>query len=431
MRTLIRDVRIVDSKRDERASLLLEGGLISAVIPSGSLEETHLLERAGNDTQVLYPASHLVLMPAFIELHAHFRDPGYPAKETLESACLAAVAGGYTTVVCMANTKPIMDNKDDAENLKMRSESLGLIDLYPCLSLTRGMHGTDSAHLNDAPSPSVVRMLSDDGLDVADDKVFLDAMNRAAELKLPVSCHCDCGGEEAREARETVATPAEISRIEEDRGTARVLDLAQNTDCHVHIAHVSTRAAIGLVRKAKRFPRISCEVTPHHLALNEDDARELGIQTGGKVAPPLRSDDDRQALRDAIFDGTVDAIATDHAPHTKTDKESGSPGFSGLETAFSVCHAELVESGLISLKRLSALMSAQPARILGLTDRGNLQPGMRADLVLVDTTAGWTVDPATLRTRGKNTPFAGRAMKARVLATIRSGRFVYDHLETP
>jgi dihydroorotase len=156
----------------------------------------------------------------------------------------------------------------------------------------------------------------------------------------------------------------------------------------------------------------------------------LGIQTGGKVAPPLRSDDDRQALRDAILDGTVDAIATDHAPHTGSDKESGSPGFSGLETAFAVCHAELVESGLISLKRLSALMSAQPAHILGLKDRGNLQPGMRADLVLVDTTASWSVNPSALRTRGKNTPFAGHAMKARVLATIRSGRFVYDKLDT-
>jgi dihydroorotase len=380
---------------------------------------------------VLHPASHLVLMPAFVELHAHFRDPGYPAKETLESACLAAVAGGYTTVVCMANTKPIMDNKDDAANLKTRAESLGLIDLYPCLSLTRGMHGTDSSHLKDAPSPSVVRMLSDDGLDVADDKVFLAAMNRAAELDLPVSCHCDFGGEEAREARETVSTPAEISRIEEDRGTARALDLARETDCRVHIAHVSTRVAIGLVRQAKRSPHITCEITPHHLALNEDDARALGILSDGKVAPPLRSDDDRKALREAIVDGTVDAIATDHAPHTKTDKESGNPGFSGLETAFAVCHAELVESGLISLKRLSALMSARPAKILGLTDRGNLQPGMRADLVLVDPTCNWTVDPAALRTRGKNTPFAGRAMKARVLATIRSGRFVYDHLETP
>ena len=440
MRTLIRNVRIVDAETDMIGSVLIEGGCIVAVAQEGRGTELGEADRIidGQGLENRSSVPRLTLMPAFVELHAHFRDPGYPEKETLESGCLAAVAGGYGTVVCMANTKPVMDEPAAAMALKVRADALGLIDLYPALSLTKGMEGNDISHLarlNEAHG--AVRLLSEDGKDVSDAETFLKALRSAAQLGIPVSCHCDAGGSEAAAAKAAGAPRRVWSRIEENVATARALSLGQRSSCHIHIAHVSTKEAVAAVREAKgRLPRdraftlLTAEATPHHLALTEVDAERLGEEGPGRVNPSLRHDEDRSAVIEGLLDGTIDAIATDHAPHTKVDKAAGAPGFTGLETAFGICMTELVNSELLDLKRLSALMSSVPARILGLEDRGRIAAGFRADLVIVDTEGEWTVTTQALRSRGKNTPFLGHRLQGKIVMTMHQGHIVYERSES-
>jgi dihydroorotase len=318
----------------------------------------------------------------------------------------------------MANTNPVTDTLAAAAALKARSDTLGLIDLYPAMSLTKGMEGKELSDVDLLDEwnrhsgfwPCVL-MLSEDGRDIADDDLFVKALRAAAQAGIPVSCHCDRDGENA--------------------ATARVLKLAGETGARVHIAHVSTKEAAAMVAAAKReYPGlITAEVTPHHFFLTRKRAGELGQDTFGKVAPPLRSEADRDAVFEGLLDissNIIDAIATDHAQHTDADKEAGAPGFSGLETAFAVSCTAIVQSGEGDLCSLSRLMSATPARILGLNDRGTLESGKRADLVIVNPETRWTVDKAALRSRGKNTPFDGMELSGIVLSTILGGKTVYE-----
>ncbi|GHV86610.1 hypothetical protein AGMMS50230_22180 [Spirochaetia bacterium] len=254
--------------------------------------------------------------------------------------------------------------------------------------------------------------------------LFLAALAEARRTGLAVSCHCDLNGENA--------------------AVNRAIEFAEQSGARLHIAHVSTKEAAEAVRRAKkRGLAVSCEVTPHHLALTEKDAETLETETHGKVSPPLRSEEDRRAIIAAIADGTVDAIATDHAPHTRADKQNGAPGFTGLETAFAVCYSVLAAASfpgqaagasLIDLSKLSSLMSAAPARLLGLGSnadnvsaaRGLVLPGFRADFCLVNTTAKWMVQPAAFMSRGKNSPFAGKELQGSIVMTIRGGSIVFD-----
>jgi dihydroorotase len=297
--------------------------------------------------------------------------------------------------------------------------------------MSRGLAGRDDSHLDDLEAilagadGSGIRVLSDDGKDLADEALLLAVFRRAAMLDLLASCHCELPGSAS-------------DREAEIRGVERAIALGREAGCRLHIAHVSTRESIELVRRAKAEAqaaaapgtasfRLSCEATPHHLALNSAAAQLLGAHSHGRVNPGLRDEDDRLAVIEGLRDGSIDAIATDHAPHSAADKAGGAPGFSGLETAFALSSSTLGPLGF-DLSRLSALMSAVPARILGLTDRGRLDPGMRADLVLVDPDEVWTVDPDRLRSRGKNTPIAGRHLRGRIRLTIHDGRIVYDEL---
>jgi dihydroorotase len=291
-------------------------------------------------------------------------------------------------------------------------------------------------------------MLSEDGRDVADDRLFLAAMREARRLGLPVSCHCNFGGTEA-EAAKRAGQPRNVwSRIEENNAVRRAIALGKEAGCHIHIAHVSTKEAAALIREAKAAAvppfTLTCEATPHHIALTGEDAAVMGAGSYGRVNPPLRNGEDRRAIVAAVRDGIIDAIATDHAPHREADKAAGAPGFTGLETAFGVCYRELVLPGVLSLSRLSALMSANPARIAfgkapgqgpfpgrepGMEegpDRGRIAPGRRADLVVVDTEAEWIVDTAAFKSRGKNSPFAGWKMRGKIVMTIHQGRIVFD-----
>jgi dihydroorotase len=427
-RIILRDFRIVDADTDFFGSIIIENNIIKKIIT-----DTEYVPDADMTINSGAFSHSAALMPAFVDLHAHFRDPGFPEKETLESASLAAAAGGFATVICMANTNPVTDTVEKARALKARSDSLGLIDLYPVLSLTKNMEGRELSGIKHLPAAEVL-MLSEDGKDVADDSLFLAAMGEAKRLGIPVSCHCDFGGTEAEAAKKAGRPRAEWSRIEENNAVRRAIELGAKAGCHIHIAHVSTKEAAELIRTAKKNPpasdgfSLTCEATPHHIGATEEDARRMGDESFGRVNPPLRSEADRQAIIAAINDGTIDAIATDHAPHTEADKAAGSPGFSGLETAFAVCLSHLTHEITPNqeLQRLSALMSKNPAQILGLRDRGKIAEGLRADLVIVDIQAHHKVNPAQFKSRGKCSPFADKELRGNILMTLNTGKIVYS-----
>jgi dihydroorotase len=436
MRIVFEQVRLVDHSMDRRGTLTIDGGSIRDIsfqkYNAFQIDEPY----RGPAMRIDCSGTDWVLMPAFVDLHAHFRDPGFPEKETLESASLAAAAGGYGTLVCMANTRPPIDNLALARQIQRRSRQVGLIDLYPVLALTRGMEGCDTGHLEAVGAEELqdtVRLLSEDGKDVADDEILRRAFRAARRLGLRVSYHCDWGGPEAEAAKAGGESRSLWSRIEENRATERVLALAAEGDIPIHIAHISTKEALEMVRKARQKVQpggfqVTGEVTPHHLACTEEDANRLGPETYGRVNPPLRSSDDISALISGIQDGTIDAIATDHAPHTEADKAAGAPGFIGLETAFAVSYTTLVGGNHCSLQKLSSLMSYKPSRILGLADRGFLAPWARADLVLVDPTAEWVVQKTDFKSRSSNSPFIGHKFTGRILMTLHEGRVVYGSL---
>jgi dihydroorotase len=440
-RVIFRDFRIIDADNDFVGSLIIENGIIKEIITG-----TNNVPMADIVIDGQFFAPSAVLMPAFIDLHAHFRESGFSEKETappaevvppqevLESASLAAVAGGYTTVVCMANTNPAIDTIEKASVLKTRCDALGLIDLYPVLSLSSNMEGRELSGIKDIVSAGNILMLSEDGKDIADDGLFLAAMGEAKRLGVSISCHCDFGGQEAEAAKTAGHPRAEWSRIEENNAVRRVVELGKRAGCHIHIAHVSTKEAADMIRENKKniFAAegfsLTCEATPHHIGATEEDARRMGDESFGRVNPPLRSEADRQGIIAAINDGTIDAIATDHAPHRESDKAAGAPGFSGLETAFAVCLSNLVsaEAGdAVGLRRLSALMSKNPARILGLRDRGSIAKGLRADIVIADTQVRRKVEPEKFRSRGKCTPFANRELQGAVFMTLNAGKIVF------
>ncbi|MDR2796137.1 MAG: dihydroorotase [Spirochaetaceae bacterium] len=403
MKITFRNFRITDAFTDTMGSVTVNGGRIVDVSPES--------EARPIDGLVFDGGGRLVLTSGFVDMHAHFREPGFSEKETLESASLAAARGGYTSVVCMANTKPPVDNEAAAYSIKRRADTLGLTRLYPAISLTEGMNGKKLSPYLEA-EPSAARaysppLLSEDGKDVEDDGLFSAALRRAAEGGHTVSCHCDLGGEDA--------------------AVDRALRLGAG--CRVHIAHVSTKGAAELLRHhKKRDPRtlLTAETTPHHIALTCRDAATSGPETFGKVAPPLRGEEDRLALIEALKDGVIDVIATDHAPHTTEDKLNGAPGFSGLETAFTVCYSTLVKRHNFSPQKLFSLLSAAPARILGLSGHGAIAAGNNADIVILDTECETLIDSAMFASRGKNTLFSGRKLYGAVVLTLCGGRVVYQ-----
>ena len=455
VKVILENFRLVDEEMDIVGGVIIVNGVISQVVSGDTplnskdgatiiIDGACLLREENNSSPKKLP----VLMPAFVDLHAHFREPAqtknsFPAErtpqseapllseevfpsETIESASMAAAAGGFGTVVCMANTKPATDTLEKAAAIKNRSDALGLIDLYPVISLTKGMEGKELSEIKDpdfkTKGPYIPPFLSEDGKDLENEELFLAAMLEAKRLEIPISFHCDFGGEESTAVN-------------------RVVELGKKAGCHIHIAHVSTKKSLEVIRSGKKagLP-LTCEVMPHNLCLTEEDAKKLGDKTWGRVNPPLRSEEDRQAMLKGLADGTIDAIATDHAPHTAAAKEAGAPGFSGFETAFASVYTKLIhragKSGLaagnntvsnIDLKKLSSLMSANPAKLLGLgQSRGRILPGYRADLVIIDTEAPWTINPAAFKSRGKNSAFSGRSLWGKILMTLHKGKVAFS-----
>ncbi|QCX34574.1 dihydroorotase [Caloramator sp. E03] len=392
MKLLIKNVRIIDSEKDFIGDVYINEGIIKE-IGKGIEKSCKVVDGKG-----------LILMPSFIDLHCHFRDPGLTYKEDLLSGSLAAVCGGYTAVNLMANTKPVCSDMETVGYVLNKAKNIGLIDVHQCVSVTKDMNGDDVSHLKNISYP--VKFISEDGKGILKDDVMLRAMSIAREKGFTVISH--------PEHEEYVKWD---KRLSENYMTMRDIEAAKKTGCHLHIAHISTKEAMMMVKNAKKEGfNITCEVTPHHISLCD--------KVMYRVNPPLRLKKDVEFLINSIKEGYVDVIATDHAPHTLDDKLNGAPGISGIETAFSVCYTSLVKNGYITLNMLSNLMSKRPSEIMGL-NKGRIDIGFDGDLVLVDIDKKYKVNANKFKSKGKNTPFDGMELYGVVVLTVKGGRVVY------
>ena len=385
---LIRDVRLVDSSQDDFGDLLIRRGEIAAVgsdIPFPS--DIPIFDGGGR-----------TLLPAFVDLHTHFRDPGYPEKEDILSGSRAAARGGYTAVSLMANTDPVCDRPDVAVTMREKAEEVGLVEIYPVGAITQGLAGEALSNL-EGLTPHVWAF-SDDGAGVQDDGLMLRACRRAAELGRVILSHCEV---------EEIPDPA----LAEALMAARDVLLSRYTGCRLHLAHVSgLDTAVHVAVAKERGAAVTCEVTPHHLCL------DAGLDYA--VNPPLVSASVREGLLRALLDGTIDAIATDHAPHTAKDKQAGAPGISGIETAFSLLYTHLVRPDRLALSTLVRALSFNPTRILGLR-KGALEVDYDGDVVLVEEDEQFTLTEDRLVSKGKNTPLIGTTLFGNVWATVHRG----------
>ncbi len=346
------------------------------------------------------------LLPAFIDMHCHFRDPGFTYKEDILSGSKAAAKGGYTAVNLMANTKPVCSSKEVLDYVYKKALEIDVIKLHQTVSITKNLEGKDISHLNELDSR--VRFISDDGKGIYKSEIVRKAMMMAKELGITIISHAE---------NEDIST--RDSRQSENTMTLRDISLAKLTGGRLHMAHVSTKEAIAYIIEAKKQGiAVSCEVTPHHIS-------SLGDKNY-RVNPPLREEEDIAALINAIKGGYVDVIATDHAPHSLEDKKNGAPGISGLETAFSLCYTSLVKNGHITLSYLSELMSKRPAGLMGY-NLGEFKVGIEGDVVLVDTDSEEQVCGESFHSKGKNTHIEGERLWGKVLMTIRGGKVIYDY----
>jgi len=345
-----------------------------------------------------------ILMPSFIDLHAHFREPGYTHKEDIKSGSEAAAKGGYTHVTLMANTNPVCDNMTVHNAINERNKEVGIIDVNQCVSGTTGLMGDDYSHLEGLDEEKV-KCISDDGKGVMSHRVMKDILDICTKKGWIFMSHAE-------------DSSADNMRDAENNMTERDVQIAEDINGRIHMCHVSTREAIDVIRRGKKNGvKVTCEVTPHHIM------NPMGI-SDYRVNPPIRENEDVMEIVKGINDGTVDAIATDHAPHTLEDKKNGAPGISGIELSFPICYSELVKSGKITLNKLSELMSYNPAKILNLK-KGKIKEGYDGDMVIVNLKECELVKEENLLSRGKNTPLIGREFYGVIKATIKNGEFIY------
>lgn len=359
-----------------------------------------------SEADEIIDCKNLALLPSFVDMHVHFRDPGFTYKEDLETGSHSALAGGYTSVLLMGNTKPTVSSPEIYNDIIKRGKDLDLIDIEQVYTITKNFDGKTLDHLESMPES--VKYISDDGHGVNDDMVMYKAMQKAKNLNVTMTLH------------EEVAEVSDFDyEIAEDAMTIRDCYYAYKLNCPVHFSHVSTKGAITAIKYFKDLGApITCEVTPHHLLLANKGREEV------KVNPPIRTDEDRKTLIEMIKNDTVDAISTDHAPHSKEDKEKGAPGFIGIETAFSTCYEVLVRSGEISLNDLVRIMSTNPARLLGL-NKGKIEVGFEADFTLIDLDESYIYKEEDIKSKSKNSLLIGQELYGKVKKVYKKGVLKY------
>jgi dihydroorotase len=424
MKTIIVNGYIVDPAQgiNTGRDLLIEDGRVVRVLERG--------EEAPRDVELL-DATGLVVAPGFIDLHAHLREPGAEYKETIATGAAAAVAGGWTTICAMPNTDPVNDNAAVTRFIIEQAERAQLANVFPIGALTKGSGGAELSEMGEMENAGIVAV-SDDGRPVPTAGIMRRAMEYAHGFGLTVVDHCQdpslSAGGVMHEGRWSLILGLKgMPAAAEDVQVIRDCVLAKLTGAAVHIAHVSTRGSIEAIRRAKEMGlRVTCEVAPHHWTLTDESVSEYDTNT--KMSPPLRSRDHIDALLEGLKDGTIDAIATDHAPHHADEKalefDRAPFGITGLETAIGLAF-DLVQEGHIDLQRLVELCSTNPARIFGLQDRGTFSENAHADITILDPACEWTFDVAASKSKSRNTPFDGRSMIGAAVATIVGGRLVY------
>ena len=410
---------------DEIGSLLITDGKISWL---GKGEMTP--PQPGYD---ILHSQGLIICPGFIDLHCHLRQPGFEEKETIATGTQAAARGGFTTICCMPNTNPPLDNQAIIDYVKSVAATEGVIRVLPIGCISKGRKGKELTDMGDLASAGVIAF-SDDGEPAADSRLMRQALDYSLALGLPITDHCEDmalteGGQMNEGIISTKLGLRGIPNAAEDIIVARDLALAQLTGGRLHIAHTSTEGSVDLIRRAKeKGIRVTAEATPHHLTLTEE--KVIGYDANAKVNPPLRTKRDIQALIQGLNDNTIDIIATDHAPHTEADKLCGfalAPfGISGFETALGSLMS-LVHDGQLALVTLIAKLTCEPAKIIGnkYGKLGTLAIGASADVTIFDPDMEWTVDTKAFASKGRNTPLAGSRLKGKAVATIAQGKLVY------
>ena len=420
MNILIKNGHIIDpaNKVDEKLDLLVAAGRIAKLGRPGSI--------AADGCQVIDAAGRLVV-PGLIDMHVHLREPGYEYKETVATGTAAAKAGGFTAVCCMPNTNPVNDCRSVTEFILSQAAKEASARVLPVAAVTKGSKGEELSEIGELHEAGCVG-ISDDGRPVASSAVMRRAMEYSLTFDLPVLSHCEDAAIAAKGAMNEGFVSTElglrgIPNAAEDIMVARDIALAELTGARVHICHVSTAGAVRMVREAKsRGVKVTAETCPHYFLLTDEAVR--GYNTLAKMNPPLRTADDVDAVREGLRDGTIDVIATDHAPHATDEKavefDAAPFGIVGLETAVGLS-LRLVNEGLLSLTDLITRMSLAPARIIK-SGGGTLSAGSAADITIIDPELEWTVDASQFRSKSRNTPFDGWKLKGRAVRTIMGGR---------
>ena len=423
MSLIIKNGRVINppTNTDEILDIKIDGNSISAlsagIVPVFSDE--------------VIDAKGCMVFPGFIDMHVHFRDPGQTAKEDIETGSKAAARGGVTTVLAMPNTKPVVDNPKLVKYVHDKGKAVGLTRVLQVGSVTKGMEGKELSDLEGMIKEGIPA-ISEDGKSVMDSGVYREAMKIVAKADIPVLAHCEDinlvqGGVMNMGAKSDSMGEKGISNAVENIIEARDVMLAEETGATLHLCHCSTKESYDIVKEAKaRGIKVSGEVCPHHFTLTEEDI--VPGDGNYKMNPPVRTAEDRQALRKGLSEGVFEVISTDHAPHTAEEKAKGfaSPfGIVGLETSASLTYTELVLGGIISPMQMAAYMSSNPARILGLNDLGDLSVGKTADITIFDPNVEYEIHAADFAGKSKNMPYEGRKVTGKVVTTIFGGKVVY------
>lgn len=422
MKLLIKGGRVVDpaQKLDKPLDILIDGPRISRVAENINTPADAVIEAAGK-----------IVLPGIIDMHVHLREPGREDKETVYSGTKAALKGGVTSVLAMPNTNPCIDSPENIKLLKGIIQRSAQANVFICAAITKDRQGKKLAPIAGFKKEGV-RAISDDGASVDDARLMLEAFKSAAKQKIAVICHSEdkalsnhgvvnLGAVSTRMGLKGISAESEYKRVERD------LKLAREAGARVHIAHVSCRHSVELIAQAKKKSvRVSAETAPHYFTLSEEAVS--GYDTNMKMNPPLRSKEDLEAVRAGLKNGAIDAIASDHAPHTENEKEiefeRAEFGVVGLETMLSVAITELIAKGILDWPGLAEKLALHPARILGI-DKGTLQAGKDADLVIIDPDKEWLVEKESMASLSKNSAFLGRKLKGAVDYTILNGKVAY------
>lgn len=424
MKILIKNGRVLNpaTGTDEMLDVLVEDGIVKKM-------EKQIREEA----ERIIDAKGCYVMPGFIDLHVHLRDPGLTHKETIETGCLAAAHGGFTTILAMPNTKPVADCPEVIRYVHEKAKELGIVNVLQVGAVTKGQAGAELSNIEGmikAGCPAI----SEDGKSVMNSRLYREAMKIAAKYDIPVLAHCEDinlvdGGVMNADTNAEKLGQRGITNSVEDVIVARDIMLSRDTSAKLHLCHCSTKDSVAMVEKAKEEGlKVTAEVCPHHFTLTSADIREEEI-TNYKMNPPLRTKEDAEALKAGLRDDIMDVISTDHAPHSAEEKnapmEKAPFGIVGLETAACLTYTELVAKGYLTPMQMAAKMSYNPAKVIGI-DKGDIAPGKVADIVIFDPNESYTIDKNEFKSMGKNTPFHGYQVTGRVRMTLTGGKVVYE-----